>query len=313
MSDAVNANPESGASTESIDFDPTSHFEALLGKEPPAEASQDDVQTAAEDTPPSETPDDPAKAEPDERTYTVKVNGQEVEVTESELLAGYQRDRDYRIKTEQLGEQRRAVDAEAQQAREERTQLARQIEAYLTTPMQVQPPDPSLIDNDPVAYLKAQRDYEQEVFKRQQGHFQLQQLHQQMQAEQSAQQQERIKTEQGRLLESIPEWKDEATAKTEQKALREFLGKAGYGDEDINGIADHRAVTLARKAMLYDRLISQANATAKQVKTAPPKVERPGTATASDIRATDGRTEAMKALKRSGSTDAAAALFEKMF
>jgi hypothetical protein len=313
MTDAVNANPETGASTESQDFDPTTSFERLLDKAPAEETSQEKEPPAAEETPPSEGEPESAKEEPDERVYKVKVNGQEIEVKESELLAGYQRDRDYRIKTEQLGEQRRAVDAEVQQARQERAQLARQLEAYLTMPSQVQPPDPSLIEQDPVAYLKSQREYEQEVLRRQQGQYQLQQLQQQMQAEQAAQMQEQLQTEKEKLLQVIPEWKDEATAKAEQKDLRDFLTKAGYGDDVINSITDHRVVTLARKAMLYDRMVAQANAAAKQVRQAPPKVERPGTATASDIRATDGRTEAMKALKRSGSTDAAAALFEKMF
>jgi len=311
MSDTVNANPDSGASTESNDFDAVSLFEQKLDKEPSAEASHAPQQQAAPETPPSEQPQEQAKAEPEGRVYKVKVNGQEIEVPESELIAGYQRDKDYRVKTEQLGEQRRAVDVEQQKAQQERAQLAQQLQAYLTLPMQVQPPDPALIDADPVAYLKQQQAYEQEIFKRQQGQHQLAALHQQAQADQQQQLHAHLQNEQTKLLEAIPDWKNPETAKAEQKAMRDYLAQSGFQEQEINSIADHRAVSIARKAMLYDQMVAQANAAAKQVRSAPPKVERPGAAT-QDTRATDGRTEAMKTLKRSGSTDAAASVFERM-
>jgi hypothetical protein len=44
------------------------------------------------------------------------------------------------------------------------------------------------------------------------------------------------------------------------------------------------------------------------VQNVPPRMEKPGVA----ISNTDGRTKAMQALRKTGSTDAAAAIFEKL-
>ena len=48
-----------------------------------------------------------SESEQEEPTYTVKVDGQELEVTQEELLRGYMRQRDYTQKTQALAEQRR--------------------------------------------------------------------------------------------------------------------------------------------------------------------------------------------------------------
>jgi hypothetical protein len=44
------------------------------------------------------------------RTYRVKVNGEEIEVTEDELLNGYSRQQDYTRKSQELAERRKAID-----------------------------------------------------------------------------------------------------------------------------------------------------------------------------------------------------------
>jgi hypothetical protein len=65
-----------------------------------------------DDVPDNETPDDAEQAEstPQEQTYTVKVDGQEIQVPITELLGGYQRQQDYTKKTQELAEQRKAVE-----------------------------------------------------------------------------------------------------------------------------------------------------------------------------------------------------------
>lgn len=88
-------------------------------------ADEDDTQSETEvsvgpeegtpdagDLPEEEVGDE--EAAPPEAMFTVKVNGAEVEVPLSELLAGYSRTADYTRKSQALAEQRRAVaDAEA--------------------------------------------------------------------------------------------------------------------------------------------------------------------------------------------------------
>lgn len=69
---------------------------------------EDSESNAQEEEQPTETDEDTHEEETDEEPkYTVKVDGEEIEVTQDELLRGYMRQRDYTQKTQQLAEQRR--------------------------------------------------------------------------------------------------------------------------------------------------------------------------------------------------------------
>lgn len=69
---------------------------------------EDSESNAQEEEQPTETEEDTHEEETDEEPkYTVKVDGEEIEVTQDELLRGYMRQRDYTQKTQQLAEQRR--------------------------------------------------------------------------------------------------------------------------------------------------------------------------------------------------------------
>ena len=57
--------------------------------------------------------------ETESTVYTVKVNGQDVEVSEDELINGYSRQQDYSQKTQQLAEYKRQLDGAAQQYQQE--------------------------------------------------------------------------------------------------------------------------------------------------------------------------------------------------
>ncbi len=106
------------------------------------------------------------------------------------------------------------------------------------------------------------------------------------------------------MLDKLPDWKDADKAKAEQGRVREYLKNQGFTDDEVGGVSDHRAVLMARKAMLFDDLQAKAAANADKVKNLPaPKVLQPG---GREVGATDGRTRAMKNLAKTGSTDAAA-------
>ena len=69
---------------------------------------EDSESEAQEEEQPTETEEDTHEEETDEEPkYTVKVDGEEIEVTQDELLRGYMRQKDYTQKTQQLAEQRR--------------------------------------------------------------------------------------------------------------------------------------------------------------------------------------------------------------
>ena len=65
-------------------------------------------------------------------TYTVKVDGKDVEVTQEELLAGYSRQADYTRKSQVQSEQRQKADAELAATQQERQRYLSQLEQFNT-------------------------------------------------------------------------------------------------------------------------------------------------------------------------------------
>ena len=114
--------------TPSGSFDAVNAMMGILdGDEPQTEESQaepeDEVVAADEaddETEESEEVEEEEESQPTVRTFKVKVDGEEVEVPEDELLKGYSRTQDYTRKTQQLAEQRKAAESEFEQVRKER-------------------------------------------------------------------------------------------------------------------------------------------------------------------------------------------------
>ena len=299
-------NPEPGnESPEPINAEAA--FEAYLERQanPPAEDA-DDQQPAEAKPEADETP-----AEQEQR-FKVKVNGEEREVPLSELVKGYSLETDYRVKTSQVAEQSRAAQAQFEQAQAMQAHYAQQLQTYQQqlAQMQPSPPDPSLIDADPVGYLRQQQAYQGWQQQVQRAQYESQQLA----AQQAAQQQQhRAATlaEQAEMLGKVlPEFADPEKSKAVKSEVIGYLKKLGYSEAELSSTQDHRAVVLARKAQLYDQMLAKQSAANAKVASLPPKApQRPGTGS---VGALDGRTRAMQSLKRSGSVEDAANAFASM-
>lgn len=272
------------------------------------DAEQDvDVDVNDQDVDPD--PDSEPDAEP--QTFTVKIDGKEVEVSLDELKNGYQRQSDYTKKTMEAAEQRKTADAERQQAQQERQEyhsklerMAAQLEGALEQQSQID--WNALIESDPVEYLKQQQLFQQRQALYQQNMQERQKLIQQHQTEQAQAHQSYLVKQQEDLLAKLPDWKDDAKAAAEKTAISKFLQEQGFEAEDISSIADHRHVLVARKAMLYDQLMAKASTAAKKVQEAPQRVVKPGVTANGNA---DGRTAAAKRHEKSGTVESAAAVF----
>lgn len=228
------------------------------------EAETDDVDIILEE---DNTDDEeaPKAEEPQARKLKVKIDGQEFEVDEEEAARGYQRQSDYSRHMQQL-------QAERQQTQAIQARYAQQLEQF--------------IPESVARYQALQQAAEQY---RQEGNFEaLSAIQYDMQAEaaryqQANAEQERIKNEQSfqaelnrkqalqnaerAVFESIPEWKNAEVRNAEiadvTRILGDFVGKH-YGNQapkimaDINdGLYGPIPVILARKAMLYDKLMEK--------------------------------------------------------
>lgn len=114
----------------------------------------------------------------------------------------------------------------------------------------------------------------------QKAQYEHQQLMSDAQARRQAVLQEQIEVNQKKLLENIPEWRDDSVRSAELGQIESYLKKVGFSDEIINTTVDHRSVEIARKAMLYDKLMNAKQSVGdKKVAPKPIKVAKPGTGT----------------------------------
>jgi hypothetical protein len=248
-----------------------SAIKGILNPTPEGEAAAPAVESQPADT---ETP--AAEAQPEVRTFKVKVDGEELEVPEDELLKGYSRTSDYTRKTQKLSEERKALEAEANAVRAEREEYSKVLNGLKAQLQSVQEPDWEKLQNeDPIEFVKQKelhRDRKEklaEIAREQQRVADLQSQEQQRAF------QNYIQDEQVKLTHAIPEWKDANTAKAEKEKIASFALSLGYSEADIAQIYDHRAVVALRKAALYDEMMSKAKSQTETVKNGP-KTVTPG-------------------------------------
>jgi hypothetical protein len=252
--------------------------------------------------------DEPEETTP---TYRVKVGKEEVEVPLDELIKGYSRTSDYTKKTQEVAEQRKAV--EAQQAKiEEAARLRDQYAQRLSIIEQMlQQPEPDLSqlkETDPIGYAVAVA----EQTERQKQLAAVQQERARLAQQQQSEQAERLKmhlaTEAAKLREAIPEWQDEVKGEIIKKEIREYAKSVGFSDQELAQVYDSRAVTALYKAAQYDKLMKGKIDATKKV-TQAPRMLKPGTSTP-ETRQTEQSKKLKQQVRKTGKVKDAARLFE---
>lgn len=295
-------------------------FSSILGGEPvneeltreddpaaeaPAETTEE-AEAAAEEAKPVE--DDTVEVEVD--GYKFRLPKDKAQKLEAERLF----QADYTRKTMAAAEERKAAQQAQQQAQQERQAVASQlnkVQAQLEGALQEQQKVDwdALLQSDPQEYLKQRHLYDKRQAALQQTYAAQQALRAKEEAEARDAYVRHLQHQQQELLAKVPEWKDSAKAEADKKALREYLLKQGYDEGAVESVSDAKAVVLARKAMLYDQMMSKAQVAAKKVSTLPTKVERPG---GGDSPALDKRSAAFQRLSKSGRAEDAAAVFASL-
>jgi len=299
--------------------------QAELDETQPAEESEEDSEAAAseeddsgvEDAPDDESSEEQSgeEEEPDEQeqqqTFTVKVDGKEVSVTLDELQKGYSRTQDYTRKTQQIAEVRKQAEQETQAVRAEREQYAQLLGALQA---QLQSSEPQvdlerLYHEDPIEWVR-----QKEVMRERQeklGAIQSEQqrLSQVAQYEQQRAMEAQLASQQEALLAALPDWKDPKKAKAEKALVIESAKAAGFTDEDLKSVYDHRLVLLLRKAALFDQMVSKRQGI-KPVVNNGPRTAKPGAA--GRVSTTTESVRAKQRLAKTGRIDDAASAIEHL-
>lgn len=313
--DAPAEQEESTATDEDYDAEVEDEGEALADDGDEAEDEADDYEADDDDN--ADEADDEAEDDSAPQTYTVKVDGDEFEVSLDEALAGYQRQKAFTQRTQELAEQRKTIQAESDALRGEREAYQANlgtIQQFLAT-VTKEPDWDALKTQDPGGYADAVREYQQRQTVLKQIAGEQQRVQQESQEATQKARQEYVVAERDQMLAAIPEWVDEDIQAKEVRRMTSFAGDMGFSPEELGSVVDHRNVVLLRKAMLYDEMVAQGAKVTEKATKKSTKALKPGQQTSPAARKarrnSQKRNTARKRLAKSGRiADATAAFLE---
>jgi hypothetical protein len=318
---------------------PQSRLETMLGDsiesdvKPPELQEEEEEQTPleAEAEATEEVESEEATEEPDEEVeeeeqsqdevpaiLKLKVNGEDVEKPLDEVVALAQQGLDYTQKTQQVAEQRKELEAYAQQIQLQEqafqeqmqlnnvliedvakiTSLDQQLNQYANVNWN------QLSDNDFVEAQKLFFTYNQLQQERSQLVSQFEAKKQQVVQKQTQLMSEKIAKGKEILAKEIPNWSPETN-----QALLSTGKDYGFSDAELNSIVDPRHVKVLHDAMQWRKL--QQNSTVKKKVSSAKPVVKPGSKD-TKAEASSNHRNLREQLRKTGKSDAAQKLIENM-
>jgi protein associated with RNAse G/E len=300
--------------TNTEDFSVTNTEQALIDY---LSGSEEDEDNGTVDTQDDEESDEATSSNQDTAaipTVKVKINGEEKEVTQDELVTHYQKavaaDKRFEeaanLRKEALAKQElfESTSSQLQNAIQHFTGIAQQWEANGL----LQPPSPELLDTDPVTYLKLDAAYKGRMNEIHKAKAAQDFINEQSERTYREDLDRHLAEEAAKLHDFIPEWGNNKVKEKEQVQLVDYLTEKGYSQGDIEELSVSRASNIAMvvKAMRYDSALS---------KIPQNKIVQQPTKTISgqstNIRNTT--SSARQKFNKSGSVSDAAAVFSELF
>ena len=249
--------------------------------------------------------------EEEQPVYRVTVDGSEIEVTQDELINGYSRQQDYTRKTQELANQRKTIEQQAQELQQRDAiyaQLLPKLEAQLKGELVNEPDWDSLYNDDPIAFVREKQLWDEKKEKLKAAEAENARLQQESYAQQQQLIAQQVQEGQQRILEIIPEWKNAEVAQKEKLAIRDYgINVLGYTPQEMDAIYDYRALLGLRNAWLNSKTVEATKK--KPTQKAPARVARPGTTTRKKSVAPAKR--AKQVLAKTGKVQDAAKVFEQ--
>ena len=274
--------------------------------------SEDEQQDWQDEGEQEESEYEPEEQEEEQR-FSVKVSGEDKELTLSELKSLAQQGADYTKKTQQVAEQRKALEAEAKAIEEAKylrdayAQRLQAMEQLLNSPEQSEDLE-YLKESDPIGYAVRVAEKQQQREQLQAVQLERQRIAEQQQAEYAQQMQGYLAQQAEQLAKVLPEYTDPVKGETLRSELRSFAkSNLGFSDEELSMVRDSRQVIALHKAMLYDKLQQAKPNVNKRVSEAPKTLKSGNSvkpATSDQIKRQSNQ------LKQTGRVRDAAKLFE---
>jgi hypothetical protein len=279
---------------------------------------EETAEESEEESEEEELDEDESEEEPE--FYSVKVDGEELEVSLDELVKGYSRQSDYTRKTQELAGQRDEMtklqqqwNNEISQAQAERQQYIDALGQFVQNSMggleQFQNVDwENLRQTDPIAFVTKKEELREAQDRVRQAQEEQARVNKQQQEETAKLRQLAIQEEHAKLVAAVPEWNNTEKRGKMASELSSYAIEQGFTKEELQQLIDHRSLLVLMKAQKYDAL-QKSDVKAKKIKNKP-KVVRSGKGSTKKSDAKSKRIASMKRLKQTGKAEDAASLFE---
>jgi hypothetical protein len=204
----------------------------------------------------------------------------------------------------QVAEGRKEVEAIYNQLQQEAQQVAalrQRLEAG-NIPQQPVPPTKDLFEADPIGYMEAKIKYDEDLAQWQQSMGELQHFSARQRQMQQQALQYQLAQEMQKLQQAIPEFGDREKATQLRQAILETGQYYGYEPNELNEVADSRAVRILHDAMKYRQMVAAKGEVQKKVDKARPVV-KPGAKRSATTGKAKQSKQAASRMKQTGSID----------
>jgi hypothetical protein len=277
----------------SVEPEETTEVESEVEQQPETQLDEnqevEDEETASQD--------ENAIEEQETYLHQVIVNGERIDVDLEELKAGYQKDADYRRKTEEIAIEKRELKSEEDRLKnqystkmDDLNSLVVTLNAEINNDMNSKELD-ALWDEDPTEAARVDR----KINKRKQS---IQQAQQKLREHQQAQFQEVLKGEQRKLHLKHPVLADPIKGNSVKSDIMSYLSSKGFTNDDVARIYDSRYFDVIMDGM--KTRANKPNLVSKKIK--PSNVVRSGVKTTKEDVNSQSRLKKINALKKTGST-----------
>ena len=313
--------------------------EALMAQEPEVaeaeviESEVDEVETEAEETEVEDSDDseyaedadedededeyegDEGEADSDEqadysdsKTFSVKVDGKDVDVSLSDLKQSYSGQTYIQNGMKQAAEQRKQAEEAFNSLNQQRAQLDQYVQQISQNGLVAKPVSPSreLFTNDPLGYLDADLEYRENLELYQADQNQLQHNRNAVQKAQAEANQANLQNQQEELKRLIPDFADAKKATKLKNSLIEHGKKRNFTEAELGSVVDARTMHVLHESMLWRQSLEGKSDVKAKLKKARPLMKSGVKKTGESAKSVEQKL--MSKLKKSGSVNDAAAL-----
>jgi hypothetical protein len=220
---------------------------------------------------------DEDEEEPDPNLITVKVDGEEYEVSQEELIKGYQLEANYTKKAQALAEEQKKAAASLSQLEEERNKYIK-INQHLIQQQAQGLKKWDRVDwdglkaDDPVGYVQKRQEMQEDQAAVQAQYQQLEAALTEKQKVDQVRMQQYVSEQNEVLKKNLEGWNDPEENEAIRKGIASFAQKMGYSESELSQLVSARDLMVINKARLFDEL--QENKKTVRKKKSAPKVKK---------------------------------------